>query len=599
MKDDYTNYWKRRIQRRSFLGAASALGAGAAGLALVGCGDDDSTSNTPGGGIATPTQAAGASATATPADPFAGATRGGALHYYDTSDPASLDPYGSASFTTKVFASHSYSRLYKLNAGPGVKNTDVTPTPDIAEKAEIAPDALSATVTMRTDVKFHNVAPTNGRAITTDDLTYSWGRMTDPKNATSSQVSFVEKVEYPDSKTMKFTFKTPNAAFLEMLADANLFWVMPKEAGSGGFDPTKQSIGSGPWIFDSYVPSSIIKFKKNPDWHNKGFPLMDTLDYSIQTAYATRRAQFLAGTLDLLDIINDDLIDVKNQIKDVKLVGALTPLTNFFYFDNDPTSPWNKDTQGRVRQAVSMAIDRSGLTELLYNVKKLQAAGLDIPTPWNNIIPAGMTKFWLDPQGPDAGDSGKFFKYDVAGAKALLAAAGYPDGFETTVQWPATVYGATYETAAQASVQYLQDIGIKCNVDEQNYPAKYFPQTFAGNFKGIAYGLETPFPEGGSYPIRYFTPNPNNHGHIDDPALAALAIKQQGELDPEKRKQDMWDIQRMNAAKMYYVPSQVGASVGFVSAQSWVQNVEEIRTRPSTYAIGTETIPYYWKKNHA
>ena len=597
MAEDYTNYWKRRIQRRSFLGGATALGAGAAGLALVGCGDDDSSKSNNGSNLATPT--AGAQSTPTPVDPFANATRGGALHYYDTSDPASLDPYGSASFTTKVFASHSYSRLFKLNAGPGVKGEDVTPTPDIAEKCEIAPDALSATVTMRTDVNFHNVAPVNGRAITTDDLTYSWSRMVDPKNATSSQVSFVDSVTYPDSKTMKFTFKTPNAAFLEVIADANLFWVMPKEAGSGGFDATKVSIGSGPWIFGSYVPSSIIKFTKNPAWHNKGFPLMDSLDYSIQTVYATRRAQFLAGSLDLLDIINDDLIDVKNQIPDVQLPGALTPLTNIFYFDNDPTSPWNKDTSGRVRQAISMAIDRDGLTELLYNVKKLKAAGLAIPTPWNNIIPAGMTKFWLDPQGSEIGDAGKYFKYDVAGAKALLAQAGYPDGFETTVQWPATVYGATYETAAQASVQFLQAINIKCNVDEQNYPAKYFPQTFAGNFKGIAYGLETPFPEGGSYPIRYFTPNPNNHGHINDPELAALAIKQQGETDPAKRKQDMFDIQKLNAAKMYYVPSQVGASIGFVAAQPWVQNANTIRTRPSTYAIGTETIPYYWKKNHA
>jgi peptide/nickel transport system substrate-binding protein len=210
-----------------------------------------------------------------------------------------------------------------------------------------------------------------------------------------------------------------------------------------------------------------------------------------------------------------------------------------------------------------------------------------------------MKKFWLDPQGTDMGENGKFFKYDVNGAKALLSAAGYPNGFETTLQWPATVYGATFETAAQANVQYLAAIGIKANVDEQNYTAKYIPQTFAGNFKGISFGYETPFPEGGSYPIRFFTPNPNNHGHIDDPDLKALALKQQAETDPVKRKAIMWDIQRMNAAKMYYVPNQAGAATGWTGYRAWLKNALEINTRPSTYAIGTETTPYYWKDGHA
>jgi peptide/nickel transport system substrate-binding protein len=595
MADDYTNYWKRRVQRRTFLGGATALGAGAAGLALVGCGDDDSSSN--GSNIATPT--AGANPTAKPVDPFANAKRGGTMRFVEASDPPSLDPYGSASFLTKVFASHPYSRLFKLNAGPGVKDVDVVPVPDLAEKAEIAPDALSATVTLRTDVKFHNVAPVNGRALTTDDIAYSWKRMIDPKNATAAQMAYIDTVTFPDTKTAKFTFKTPNAAFLESIADANLLWIMPKEADSGGFDPTKTMIGTGPWMFDSYTPSTSLKFKKNPSWHNTGFPLMDAIEWDFIADYANRRSQFLAGSLDGSDVTNDDLIDVKNQVKDVQLYGVLSALLSFFYFDNDPTSPWNKDTSGRVRQAISMAIDRDGMTELLYNIKKLNAAGLNIPVLWNNIIPAGMTKFWLDPKGTDIGDSGKYFKYDVAGAKALLSAAGYPNGFETPLQWPATVYGATFETAAQANVQYLQAINIKSNVDEQNYTAKYFPQTFAGNFKGMAFGYETPFPEGGSYPIRYFTPNTNNHGHIDDPDLKALAFKQQAETDPVKRKAIMLDIQKQHAAKMYYIPNQAGSSVGFTMFQSWLKNAIDIATRPSTYAVGTETTPYLWKDGHA
>ena len=133
----------------------------------------------------------------------------------------------------------------------------------------------------------------------------------------------------------------------------------------------------------------------------------------------------------------------------------------------------------------------------------------------------------------------------------------------------------------------------------QDYNSKYYSQTYRGNFTGIAFGPETSFAEAGSYPIRQFTPNALNKSRTNDPYLLQQAQAQQRELNYEKRKAIMWDIQKQHAAKMYYIPNQAGSSTSFVGAQSWVQNAQEVRTRPSTYAIGTETLPYYWKKGHA
>jgi len=259
--------------------------------------------------------------------------------------------------------------------------------------------------------------------------------------------------------------------------------------------------------------------------------------------------------------------------------------------DSKPDSPWNKDP--RVRLAISMSTDRAALLDLAYNVKKLKEAGLAVSERWNNLIPAGLVRFWLDPLSPQQGETSKYFKYDPAEAKKLLAAAGYPDGFSTVYQYTANRYGSAFNTVAEANIQYLNAIGIKTTTDVQDYSSKYITQTFTGNFTGIAFGYETPFPEAGSYPIRLFTDNPLNHSRIKDPELEDLARKQQRELDPAKRKELFFEIQRKNAAKMWYIPQNQGAGTAWTGYREWVKNVE-IQTVPGSYGGATEVLPFRW-----
>ncbi len=588
LSEYWDRFWRERRSRRRFLGAATGAAAGAAGLALVGCGDDDDDE------AATPTSAAtattGPAATPTPSDPYANAKRGGVLKVDSTGDPPTIDPYGNLSFLTKGFSAYVYSRLFRYNTGIGVKQADLRPVGDLAQSAEASPDGLTWTVKLRTDAKFHNVAPVNGRAVDTDDVKYSWGRATAETNTNRSQVAFVDSVQYPDKQTVVFKLKEPNAAFLDVLADANLVWIMPKEA-DGGFDPAKTAIGSGPWVLQSYTPSVGFKFTKNPAWHFKGFPLMDGVEIAIIPEYANRLAQFQAGNTDISGLNSEDLVNVKNALPKVQLYGEVSQLLSILYMDPNPDSPWNKDP--RVRLAISMAMDRDALLDLAYNVKKLKAAGLAVSERWNNLIPAGMERFWLDPKSSAQGETAKYFKYDVAEAKKLLAAAGYPDGFSTVYQYTANRYGSAFNAVAEANIQYLNAIGIKTQTDVQDYSSKYITQTFTGNFTGIAFGYETPFPEGGSYPIRLFTDNPLNHSRIKDPELEDLARKQQRELDFEKRRELFYEIQRKNAAKMWYIPQNMGAGTGWTGYQEWVKNIG-VQTVPGSYGAATEELPYFW-----
>ena len=595
--DYWERYWLERRSRRRFLGGAVVTGAGVAGLALAGCGDDDDGETPAAGtpsGTAAGTQAASATqasnATPTPSDPYAGATRGGTYRQDQSGDPPTIDPYGNIAFLTKGFAAHIYSRLFKYNAGAGVKRSDLLPVGDLAEASEASPDGLTWTIKLRKDAKFHNVAPVNGRPLTTEDVKFSWGRAIAEANPNRTQLAFVDRVEYPDTSTVKFTLKAPNAAFLDVLADANLLWIMPTES-DGKFNPAQQAIGSGPWMLDSYQSNVAIRYKKNPEWFVKGFPLMDAVESAIIPEYATRLAQFQAGNTDVSAITAEDVIAVKKGMPNINVYGEVSQLANFLYFDPDPASPWAKDP--RIKQAVSMAIDRDAVLDLGYNVRKLKAEGLAVSERWNNFIPAGMERFWLDPRSAAQGDSKKYFEYNVKEAKALLAAAGFANGLETIYQYTANRYGATFNTLAEAHISFLNEIGIKTTTDVQDYASKYITQTFAGNFKGIAYGLQTPFPEAGGYPLRMFTENPSNTSRIADPELTELALKQQSELDPAKRKELFFEIQRKNAAKMHYVPSNVGAGTGWAGYQGWVKNID-IQTVPGSYGAGTETTPFRW-----
>lgn len=236
-----------------------------------------------------------------------------------------------------------------------------------------------------------------------------------------------------------------------------------------------------------------------------------------------------------------------------------------------------------------MMTDRDTLTELGYNVKELQDAGLDVAIKWNNIIPAGWGAWWLDPQSPEHGESGKFFQYDPAEAKALLDASGYA-GEEIVYQFPNDIHGATFNRIAEAAGNYLIEGGLNLSVQTQAYTAQYFPQTFAGNFHGIAFGYETPFPEVGGYFNRMFGEDPNNHSKYSDPKITELDLKQRAELDPEVRRGYIHEIQKINAENMYYVPSQAGAGTGWTGYRPEVRGISQTRG----YGGATENLPAFW-----
>lgn len=167
------NYWTRlrstKTSRRRFFGVAGATGAGAAGLALVGCGDDDEETPTPSGGTEpTATTAAGQS----PAAPSV--KRGGRYRTALSNDPPTLDPYRNLTFIAQGRAATVYSRLFKFKSGPDVPYAAYEVENDLAEKYEMSGDHTTVTITLQSDIKTHPVPPVSGRQFTSEDVKVSW-----------------------------------------------------------------------------------------------------------------------------------------------------------------------------------------------------------------------------------------------------------------------------------------------------------------------------------------------------------------------------------------------------------------------------------------
>jgi len=577
-----TSFWHRyarqRVSRRRALQLAALSGGGLALAAACGGGGDDEEAREGGPGQVFNPQ------------PAENIVPGGIYRLALTGDPLNLDPQRNLSFTTDLFVSgFVYSRLYRYKTGPGYDPTLYDPVPDIAESYEIADDGLTWIFTLRPGVTFHNKPPLNGRELDSEDVAATFRRFMElPARYEIVLRRTVERVDTPSPNQVVFRLKLPYAPFLNQMASSTYLWVLSKEAATGELDPSQigNVIGTGPWVLDEYTPSQVMRYVKNPAWYGAPLPYLDGQTLPIVPEYATRQAQFLAGNLDSDAPNGNDLLDVVNRTPGAQVtVGNFPNVLNFFFFDFNvnPDSPFRDE---RVRRAVSMAVDRDGLLEALYNLSVVKNAGYEVTARWHNAVPGGLTRWWLDPKSEEMGEAGQWYEYNPEKARALLAEADYEGGFSTELHHPTAIYGNTFDQGAEAIVPFIRAIGIGTETKQEAY-VDYITRTFVGDLTGMAFALETPFSDADEYLHAMYHPDgARNHSKIDDPTLTQMIEDQAVETDLERRVQLVHDIQRYVSDKMYYVPLMVFGSPGFNVAHPWVQNVGVYQT--ASFGAATE-----------
>jgi len=355
-----------------------------------------------------------------------------------------------------------------------------------------------------------------------------------------------------------------------------IFWIMPREVIEADGDASKRVVGSGPFIFDKYESSISFTGKRNPNYYRKGEPHVDEIVGLIVPDTATQLAGLRGKELDYIAVAQQDLEPLKKSNPEIQYVEWEYLNIPFVYWK--PDKPPFDDP--RVRQAVSMAMNRDGMIATVY-------AGRG---NWNNFIPWALSEWWLDPRSAEMGPLAKNYKYDPAAAKALLSAAGYPDGLQVElVSTPG--YGQVWVQQVELMQQDLKSVGINAEIKMQEYTA-YLASTFKGQFEGgnrLVFGLETPFTEPHDFLFNMYHPSgTRNHAGINDAKLTGMIEQQMKTIDRAERKKQIFDIQRYLAEQMYYPPH--AASVRTAGLQP---NIRDFFPR-SDYGLGAELVPKLW-----
>ena len=326
--------------------------------------------------------------------------------------------------------------LQNIHSSIVTVDKDLNVIPGLAESYEVAPDGLTYTFKLRPNVKFHS-----GTTMTAADVKYSFERCKDPATGAVNFEVFnnVAAIETPDDLTVIIKMSAINAPFLSRLAENGAGVVMPVDSGpTQGTNPT----GAGPFKFVKYDVGSLVEMARFDDyWEGPAF--LDGVMAREITEPTTRLTGLRTGELHM---INDIPLDRVTELQgDAGLqVKTWFPL-NFDFVNLNHTFEPFKDA--RVRKAFDMIIDKEALMQgALWGQGKTSAS----PSyPTSASYNADLV------QRPQ----------DIAGAKALLAEAGYADGALKIVFKATTNYPYHIETA-QILVEWFREAGVELTIEQ-------------------------------------------------------------------------------------------------------------------------------------
>ena len=359
----------------------------------------------------------------------------------------SLDPHAAAAAGTREVLFNIYEGLVKT--GP---NGELIPA--VAERYEISEDGLVYTFTLRDGIKFHN-----GESVTAADVVYSMTRCADNSgdSALVSAFSAIQDLQAVDERTVTFRLEQPNLELIYFLSAA----IIPQDSDpQAGFIP-----GTGPFKLVSRSPQENIVLERFDDYWGT-LAGVQKVTYQIYEDSTALMMALKGGSVDLCAHLTsaqvaqlDDSFQVlegtMNLVQAVYLNNAAAPL------DNE-----------KVRQAMCYAINRQEIMDVMADGHG---------TPVGSSIYPKLAKYFL----PELAD---YYTYDPAKGKALLAEAGYPDGFDLTIAVSSN-YQPHMDTA-EVVVQQLGAIGIRATVQPVDAATWYSDVYTNRQFQATITGLD-------------------------------------------------------------------------------------------------------------
>jgi len=395
--------------------------------------------------------------------------------------------------------------------------------PSLSESWTMSRDGLVYEFVLRKGARFHN-----GEPVTAEDVKFSFDRYRGTSaRALKEQVAAVEVV---DAQHIRFRLKRPWPDFLTFYSSTTgAGWIVPKkyveQVGEEGFKKTP--IGAGPYRFVSFTPGVELVFEAFEGYWRKT-PSVKRLVFRVIPDETTRLAALKRGEVDIVYSIRGELAEELKRSPGLSLKAVVLQGTYWIYFADqwDAKSPWRDQ---RVRQAASLAINRPGINEALT---------LGFSKITGSIIPTSFEYFWQPPAPV----------FDRAAAKKLLAAAGYPNGFDAGEYF----CDATYANLGEAVINDLQSVGIRAALRPleraaffSGYGEKKFKnliQGSSGAFGNAATRLEAFVAAGGVYVYGTY------------PDIEGLFQEQAVDTDAKRREATLQRIQQIVHERVVYAP---------------------------------------------
>jgi peptide/nickel transport system substrate-binding protein len=364
--------------------------------------------------------------------------------------------------------------------------------PMLAERWEVIDGGRAWRFHLRKGVPFHD-----GRGeVTAEDVKFTLGSIAreGSANALAPEFRLIKSMEIEDPHTLTLRFEKPFVTFGNKVTQglfASSAFIHSKQyietAGEEGAE--RHPVGSGPWRFVEHIRGDRIVYEAVEN-HWRAVPHFKRLVFLKVPEPATRMAMLRAGSVDVIEIGGE-------YVAELKQVGVRTltmPNVAWVYIilggqwptkpTYDPTVPWalpDADRARKVRLALNLAVDKQAvLQQVLGGLGGVAGSWLSYPTdPW--AMPEPL----------------KPYPYDPAKAKVLLAEAGYPKGFEVTMNltaWPGRGY---LPDVGEAVATYWEKVGIKVKrrpVDRAVFAADFRARAYAGVTLAYAAPLVGPEP---------------------------------------------------------------------------------------------------------
>ena len=592
------------MNRRSLLRGGLIGGAGLAAAALIGCGDDDdddddddTTANVTDStdDDAMDDDAMDDSSDDEPVEtvgeliqdpdlpfpynypePALEPKPGGTMVVAATWDVGPMDPTVSAAGGTVTVPNMTYNRLLGIQRGPEADpfNGPIL-EPELAASWERSPDGLTFTFNIQEGVTWQNLEPLNGRPFTAEDAAFALNRY-----ATEGVHQFyydnVSSIEAVDDSTLQITMARPTADFLNPLG-SNKQTIFPRELVDSGEIETK-AIGTGPMIMTEAVQAQHVKFDANPDYW-EGDILLDGFEFAIVPDAVARLAGFRVGQFDYAYSVAATLRDV-NELLDTNpdIQINLLPLV-YGTFTLGLNNTLEKYQDERVRRALSLAIDRQEVLDIVYDGlgKALHVI------PWPYIFDEEPTI--------ESGAFGNWMRFDPDEAKKMLSAAGAEN---LTMENSYYEYTSAVTTITEVVQQHLRNVGVELGggkVDYTEYNSQWVPRQLP-DVSTSAWGTSG-FDADNWFYGQIHSESAGNRWRMADPQIDEWAEAQQIELDPAARKEIWTQIFNRDLDMMWRPTLPYGFS--FDILQPWVRGIRWGASSPNDNSSYYDWGDVVWK----